>query len=61
LLVNPYATDHLAEAIRRALEMRPRERRRRMRRMRSVVQENNIYKWAEDVISELVKFEFGET
>lgn len=61
LLVNPYATDHLAEAIRRALEMRPRERRRRMRRMRSVLQENNIYKWAEDIITELVKFEFGET
>jgi len=61
LLVNPYAVDQLAEAIRRALEMRPRERRRRMRRMRSVIQENNIYKWAEDVISELVKFEFGET
>jgi hypothetical protein len=28
--------------------------------MRSVVQENNIYKWAADIISELVKFEFGE-
>jgi len=30
-----------------------------MRRMRKIVRENNIYKWAADIISELVKFEFG--
>jgi trehalose 6-phosphate synthase len=60
LLVNPYATDHLAEAIKKALEMPQAERQRRMRKMRAVVQENNIYKWAADIISELVKFEFRE-
>ncbi len=60
LQVNPYATDHFAEAIKTALEMPPAERQRRMRKMRQVVQENNIYKWAADIISELVKFEFGE-
>jgi alpha,alpha-trehalose-phosphate synthase [UDP-forming] len=59
LLVNPYATDHFAEAIRMALEMKREERQRRMKRMREVVRENNIYKWAADVISELVRFEFG--
>ncbi len=58
-LVNPYATDHLAEAIKNALEMPEAERRKRMRKMREVVRENNIYKWAADIISELVKFEFG--
>jgi len=61
LIVNPYATDELARAIKQAIEMDPKEKRRRMRRMRSVVQENNIYKWAEDIISELVKFEFEGT
>jgi len=60
LLVNPYATDHFAEAIKNALEMPEAERRKRMRKMREVVRENNIYKWAADIISELVKFEFGE-
>lgn len=59
LLVNPYATDHFADAIKNALEMPEEERRRRMRKMRDVVRENNIYKWAADIISELVKFEFG--
>jgi alpha,alpha-trehalose-phosphate synthase [UDP-forming] len=59
LLVNPYATDHFAEAIKTAVEMQPEERRKRMRRMRETVKENNIYKWAADIINELVKIEFG--
>jgi len=59
LLVNPYATDHLAEAIKRALEMPQAERQKRMRRMREVVKENNIYKWAADIISELIKVDLG--
>ncbi len=56
LLVNPYATDHFAEAVKTALEMPKAERKRRMRKMREVVRENNIYKWAAEIISELVKF-----
>jgi trehalose-6-phosphate synthase len=59
VFANPYATDHFAEAIKNAVEMPKAERRRRMRNMRQVVRENNIYKWAADIISELVKFEFG--
>jgi len=55
LLVNPYATDHFAETIRNALEMPKEERQRRMRQMREIVRENNIYKWAADVISEMIK------
>jgi trehalose 6-phosphate synthase len=59
LLVNPYATDDFADAIRDAVEMPLEARQKRMRKMREVVRENNIYKWAADVVSELVKFEFG--
>jgi len=57
--VNPYATDHFAEAIRAAVDMPRTERRKHTRRMRQVVRENNIYKWAADIITELVKFETG--
>jgi trehalose 6-phosphate synthase len=57
--VNPYATDYFAEAIKTAIEMPEDERQNRMRKMRNIVQENNIYKWAGDIISDLVKFEFG--
>ena len=59
LLVNPYATDHFANAIKDALEMPEEERHKRMRKMREAVRENNIYKWAADIISALVKFESG--
>ncbi len=59
LLVNPYATDNFAETIKNAVEMPLAERQKRMRRMREVVRENNIYKWAADVLTELVRFEFG--
>ncbi len=41
------------------LEMPLEERQRRMRRMRAVVQENNVYKWAADIVTEMVKLEFG--
>jgi len=60
LLVNPYATDHFAEAIKTAVEMPVAERRKRMKKMREVVRENNIYKWAADIIADLLKFEIGE-
>ncbi len=53
LLVNPYDTDQIAEMIRRALEMPAEERRARMQRMRQVVREHNIYRWAAELISEL--------
>jgi len=59
VLVNPYATDHFAEAIKTALEMPLEERQKRMKRMRNIVRENNIYKWAGDIITDLLKFEFG--
>jgi trehalose-6-phosphate synthase len=59
VLINPYATDDFAEAIKYAIKMSPEEQQMRMRKMREKVQENNIFKWAADIITELVKFEFG--
>ena len=53
LVVNPYDVEQLADAIRFAIEMDPEERRARMRRMRLVVRESNIYRWAADLIKEL--------
>jgi trehalose 6-phosphate synthase len=53
--VNPYDIEQLAEAIRRALEMPPEERRARMLRMRRTVKEHNVYRWAADLISELAE------
>jgi trehalose-6-phosphate synthase len=53
LSVNPYDTTQMAEKIRRALEMPLEERRARMQRMRKVVREHNVYRWAAELISEL--------
>jgi len=55
LLINPYAIDHLAASMEKALEMPRIERYKRMRRKRNIVRENNIYKWAADIILELAK------
>lgn len=56
LIVNPYDIDQTAEAIRHALEMDPYERKQRMQRMRKLVREQNIYRWAGDLIGQLCEF-----
>ncbi len=53
LIVNPYDTEQLADAIFRALEMEPREKKERMQHMRRAVKENNVYRWAANLIGEL--------
>ena len=53
LVVNPYDTEELADAIHTALVMLPEEKRARMQRMRALVKEHNVYRWAGSLIGEL--------
>ena len=53
LIVNPYDIEQMADAIYRALEMEPREKKVRMQHMRRAVRENNVYRWAATLIGEL--------
>jgi trehalose 6-phosphate synthase len=53
LVVNPYDTEELADSIHRALEMPADERSVRMQRMRAIVRERNVYRWAGNLIGEL--------
>jgi trehalose 6-phosphate synthase len=46
LIVNPYHIEQCAAALRLALAMPADEQRARMRSMRSLVQEFNVYRWA---------------
>ena len=46
LIVNPYDIEQSAAAMHLALTMSPEEQRARMRSMRGVVQEFNVYRWA---------------
>lgn len=53
LVVNPYDIVQTAEAIKTALEMTPDEQTERMKSMREILKERNIYKWAADLVGEL--------
>jgi len=53
LIINPYDTEQLADAIRYALEMSPEERATRMSRLRSTVRQANVYCWAANLVTEL--------
>jgi len=55
LVVNPYDTEQLAEAIHFALEMDSEERKVRMQHMRRLVREHNVYRWAGNLVGELAE------
>jgi trehalose-6-phosphate synthase len=53
LLVNPYDVQQVAGAILRALEMPTEEQGIRMQHLRTNVRENNVYRWAANLLSDL--------
>jgi trehalose 6-phosphate synthase len=59
VLINPYAADEFAEALRQALGMPEEEQERRMRLLRRQVADNNIYRWAGMLLSEAGKLVAG--
>jgi alpha,alpha-trehalose-phosphate synthase [UDP-forming] len=61
IIVNPYDTEQVGDAIRDALEMDAEERHDRMHRMRRIIRENNIYRWAGNLITELSEIRVEET
>ena len=61
IVVNPYDTEQLSDAIQIALEMDSADRRARMKRMRRIVKEHNVYRWAGNLIVELSEIRIEET
>jgi trehalose-6-phosphate synthase/NhaP-type Na+/H+ or K+/H+ antiporter len=53
VIINPYDIDGFAEAIGRAIDMSPEERRARMRAMRRVVAGRDVFGWASDILEGL--------
>ena len=51
--INPYSIEEFADAIKYAIEMPSEEKHRRMEAMRSIIKENNVYRWAANIITEL--------
>lgn len=60
LIVNPYDIEEIADAIYAALNMAKGEQAVRMRRMRDIVRERNVYRWAADLITDLVQVRVEE-
>ena len=54
IMVNPYDVEALRLAIRQALTMEEPERRERMRKLRQIVLENDVHKWANEFVDRLV-------
>lgn len=50
---NPYAIEEFADAIKSAVEMPAEEKEKRMENMRKIISENNVYRWAGSIITEL--------
>ena len=50
LIVNPYDTAAMAAALERALLMPSQEQRDRMRLMRELIRERNVYRWAAQML-----------
>ena len=53
VLINPYSTEEFAESIKQVIELSDEEKKRKMKNMRAVITENNVYRWAANIISEL--------
>jgi trehalose 6-phosphate synthase len=55
LIVNPYDAHAVGEAVLRALKMSKREQRDRMRLMRALVRERNVYRWAGQMLLDVAR------
>jgi len=55
LIINPYDIEGMSEAIHAALEMSLEEQKARMRNMRKILENRNIYFWAADLIGALAQ------
>ena len=56
LIVNPYDAHGLGQAINEALRMPMKEQRERMRLMRSLVKERNVYRWAGHILLDAARY-----
>ena len=53
LLVNPYDVESTASAIHRALTMKPSEKKKRMRALRTEVMRLDVHRWADEYVRAL--------
>lgn len=54
LIINPYDGKQTAQTILQALEMSPIEQTKRMRKLRKIVMDSNVFRWSSDILEALV-------
>ena len=52
LIINPYNTDEVADAIKTGLEMEKSEKLARLKKMASSLEEKNVYEWGYNFLKE---------
>jgi trehalose-6-phosphate synthase len=52
---NPFQPESCAAAIKDALTLPEKERKRRMKKMKNTIHENNIYRWSAKIIQDLLE------
>jgi trehalose 6-phosphate synthase len=57
LIINPYDIEQMSDAIKTALEMPKKSQQKRMKQMRQVVVEHNIYSWAASLLRSMVSIQ----
>jgi trehalose 6-phosphate synthase len=51
--INPYSIEEFADSIKLTIELPSEEKKKRMENMRKIISENNVYRWAGNIITEL--------
>ena len=57
IIINPYDIEQMADAIKTAIEMSKKGQNHRMKQMRQVILEHNIYSWAASLIRTMVSLQ----
>jgi len=57
LQVNPYSIEEFADALKQACSMPLEEKKRRMENLRKIIAENNVYRWAGNIITSLTSLQ----
>ena len=52
--INPYSIEEFADSIKFAIEIPQEDKKSRMEKMQAMIRENNIYRWAGNIVTELM-------
>ncbi len=57
MIINPYDTEQMADAIKSALEMPIEQQHHKMKQMRRVIMAHNVYSWAADILKTMTSIQ----